>query len=99
MFARGRDGKLDAETIHVDAGDRIREEIEIDLIEQRGGPDRAVERMGVWRRVDGHLDEFLDLVSPCCREGEVCRESGEGEGEEDGWERGFWCQTQEHGLM
>jgi len=98
LFARGRDGKFDPNTINVDAGDGIGEKVEVNLIEESGGPDRAVEHMGVWRGVNGHLDQFLDLVSPCCGEGKVCWESGEGEGEEDGWERCFWCQTQEHSV-
>ena len=91
-----RDGELDADVVDVDAGDGIGYEVEVDLIEKGSGPDGAVKRMRVWGGVEGHFHEFLHLVGPCCREGKVVWESGEGYGEEDGWEWCFWCQTQEH---
>ena len=99
LLALGRDGKFDADGIKIDAGDRIGDEVEVDLIKQRGRPDRAVESMGIRRRVEGHVEEFPDLVGPCCRKGKVIRESGEREGEDDCWERRFRCQTQEHILF
>ena len=67
--------------IGADAVDGIGDEVEGYLIEEDGGPDGAVGRMGVRRRVEGHLHEFLYLASPCCGEGEVWkgrRELGEG---------------------
>jgi len=36
--------------------------------------------MGIWRQVNGQVDEIPDLVSPCCRKGKVIRESGKGVG-------------------
>jgi hypothetical protein len=92
----GRDGELDAHFVDVLAGDGIGDEVEVDLFEEGGGPDGAVKGMGILGGFEGHFHEFLYLVGPCCREGKVVWESGEGYGEEDGWERCFRCQTQEH---
>jgi hypothetical protein len=98
LSTRRRDGELDADAVDVDTSDGIGDEVEVDLIEEGGGPDGAVECMGVGGGVEGHFHEFLYLVSPCCGEGKVVWESGEGYGEEDGWEWCFWCQTQEHAV-
>ena len=96
LSARGGNGELAADAVDVNAGDGIGDEVEVYLIEEGGGPDGAVKGMGVCRGVDGHLHEFLYLVGPCCGEGKVSWERREGYREEDGWERCFWCQTQEH---
>lgn len=93
MSAGGRDGELDAGTVDIDAGDGIGDEVKVDLIEEGGGPDGAVKGMGVWGGVERHFHELRYLVGPCCREGKVVWESGEGYGEENGWEWCFWCQT------
>jgi len=96
LSAGGRDGELDSDVVDVDGGDGIGDEVEVDLIEKGGGPDGAVEDMGVFGGVEVHFHEFFYLMSPCCRKWEIDWESWEGYGEEDGWERCFRCQTQDH---
>lgn len=83
-------------TVDIDAGDGIGDEVKVDLIEESGGPDGAVKGMGIWGGVERHFHELFYLMGPCCREGKVVWENGEGDGEEDGWEWCFRCQTQEH---
>jgi len=98
LLALSVDVRFDADTTHRDVGDRIGGKVEIDLIKQSGGPDRAVEGMEIRRRVNEHVDEIPDLVSPCCQKWKVIWESGKGKGE-DGREWRFQCQMQDHILF
>ena len=47
LFAGGRDGELDVDAVDIDAGDGTGDEVKVDLIEEGGGPDGAVQGMGV----------------------------------------------------